>query len=184
MKKAFLGFILGAIVAGGIALFSAAQITATNHVSFCASCHEMKVFHETWKVAAHGPDKHRGAVRARCVDCHLPHEGLIKYLITKGMAGMSDFYAHMTGKMATYQEWLEALKDPERKVKVYESGCRECHKELIGNGVPLKAILAHRAYLLRETDKTCISCHSTVGHGNIRAVLAQKIKQNKQGGEL
>ncbi|BAT72015.1 trimethylamine-N-oxide reductase (cytochrome c) 2, cytochrome c-type subunit TorY [Thermosulfidibacter takaii ABI70S6] len=181
MKKTFVGFVVGFILAGIVALVSASKIIETNRVSFCASCHEMKVFHETWANAAHGLN-HRGVIRAKCSDCHLPHEGLLKYLVTKTKAGLSDYYAHMTNKKASLKEWLEELKNVKRPRVAYESGCRECHKELIGNGIPIKAILAHRAYLLKETDRTCVSCHNMVGHGDIVAVIKDKIKQ--EGGEL
>lgn len=97
MKKTFVGFVVGFILAGIVALVSASKIIETNRVSFCASCHEMKVFHETWANAAHGLN-HRGVIRAKCSDCHLPHEGLLKYLVTKTKAGLSDYYAHMTNK--------------------------------------------------------------------------------------
>ncbi len=180
MGRIITGFVLGAIITAVAAFISASQIIRTNHVSFCKSCHEMRFFHNTWVTGPHGTHN-RGTIRAKCTDCHLPHEGLMKYLITKAKAGMSDFYAHMTKKKASLKEWIAELENTKRPRKVYESGCRECHKELIGSGVPLKAILAHRAYLLRETDKTCVSCHKTAGHGDLIAQLKEKIKQ---GGEL
>jgi len=174
LGKVILGFIIGFIIAGFVALITAAQIVSSNKVSFCASCHEMKVFHETWTKAAHGTI-HRGTIRAKCADCHLPHEGFMKYLFAKISYGMSDYYAHITGKKASIDQWIEELEKRKSKVShAYESGCKECHKELIGNGIPIKAITAHKAYLIGETDKTCVSCHSNVGHGDVLAALLEK----------
>lgn len=175
--KLFFSFLIGFVLAILIALFSAAQIENTNKVSFCASCHEMKIFKETWAKSAHGTI-HKGAIRAKCVDCHLPHEGLVKYLITKAAYGMNDYYAHVTGKKATIKHWIEHWKKKKPYVhKAYESGCKVCHKELIGNGIPIKAIIAHKAYLIGETKKTCVSCHYMVGHGDLLATLMQKNKK-------
>lgn len=174
MKKTLLTFVVGFVVAVFFMLFSTAQIVSTNKVSFCASCHEMKVFHETWKMAAHGTI-HKGAARAKCVDCHLPHGGFMKYVITKIAYGINDYFAHITGKKATVQHWIAHWQRKKPYVhKAYESGCKSCHKQIIGNGVPLKAITAHKAYLIGETEKTCISCHHMVGHGDVLAVLLEK----------
>ncbi len=177
MGKALIGFVVGALLCGIVALVSFAKVEETSEVKFCASCHEMQVFYDTWKTSAHGIS-HRGVIRARCVDCHLPHGNFVDYLITKAVAGMSDYYAHMTGKKAKLSSWLEELesrRNVEKPAFVYESGCRKCHKELVGNGIPLKAFLAHRSYLLGETDKTCVSCHRNVGHGDVIAYLRAKV---------
>ncbi len=177
MKRLVLGFVVGFLIALCIALFSAAQIMESNQVHFCASCHEMKVFYETWQKAPHGTI-HRGTIRARCVDCHLPHEGFMKYLIAKILYGANDYYVHMTGKKASIEHWLKHWEHKKPYVhKAYESGCKSCHKELIGNGIPLKAITAHKAYLIGETKKTCVSCHHMVGHGDVLTVLREKAKQ-------
>ncbi len=174
MGRVILGFIIGFIIAGFIALVTAAQIVRSNKVSFCASCHEMKVFHETWTKAAHGTI-HRGAVRAKCADCHLPHEGFLKYLFAKISYGINDYYAHITGKKDSIEHWIEHWEKKKPYVhEAYESGCRECHKKLIGNGIPIKAITAHKAYLIGETDKTCVSCHYMVGHGDVLTALLEK----------
>ncbi len=181
MKKAILGFIVGVFVAAIVGLISASQLIHSNKVSFCASCHEMKVFYQTWVKAAHGLN-HRGVVRAKCSDCHLPHEGIIKYLAAKIFYGVNDMYVHLTGAKASAEHWVEHWKHKKPYVhKAYESGCKECHKELIGNGIPIKAITAHKAYLIGETKKTCVSCHHTVGHGDVLAALLEEAKKDKGG---
>ncbi len=174
LGKVIVSFLVGFIIAGFVALITAGQIVSSNKVSFCASCHEMKVFHETWTKAAHGLI-HKGAMRAKCTDCHLPHEGFLKYLFAKIAYGINDYYVHITGKKASIDHWIEHWEKKKPYVhQAYESGCKECHKEIIGNGIPIKAITAHKAYLIGETDKTCVSCHYMVGHGDVLTALLEK----------
>lgn len=169
-----LGVVVGGIVVFLFSLVTASQFRRTGKIAFCNSCHEMGIFYGTWKEGPHGL-VHLGAVRAKCVDCHLPHDGTIRYMGAKVYYGVNDYIAHISGKKATKKHWLEHWERKKPYVhQAYESSCRGCHKEIIGNGVPIKAILAHKAYLNGETHKNCISCHHMVGHGDVLAVLQEK----------
>jgi cytochrome c nitrite reductase small subunit len=160
-----LGLCIGLCLAVILALVAAAKIHSSNQIEFCTSCHEMKTFYQTWRTAAHG-QANKGAVKARCVDCHLPEDGLLTYLGTKAKAGAKDYLAHVSAKKV---DWV--AKRNERETYTYETGCKKCHKQLVAPGIPIKAFLAHRAYELGETDKTCISCHHNVGHGDLLLAL-------------
>ncbi|NDY43581.1 hypothetical protein G3N55_12125, partial [Dissulfurirhabdus thermomarina] len=159
---------VGFVAAAAAGLLTASQVRSTSSVEFCASCHEMTLFRRTWETGPHGTAR-MGAIKARCVDCHLPHEGVVGYLAVKTRAGIHDVLAHLTGKKT---DWLSKWKNRGPHVHgAYESGCRHCHKDLVVPGIPIKAFSAHRAYRLGETTLHCLDCHQKAGHGDIAAVL-------------
>ena len=82
--------IIGALVAFVLAIFSVSMVLVTNKPKFCASCHEMQPFVDTWNRGIHGMAD-RGIMKAKCVDCHLPHDSLPRYLIAKVAYGLNDF---------------------------------------------------------------------------------------------
>src|ERR1041384_397235 len=79
LRRPSTAFSFGVLVLGGFVagiIFWGAFNTAlefTNTESFCVSCHEMRenVFEEL-KTTIHY--NNRSGVRARCPDCHVPHE--------------------------------------------------------------------------------------------------------------
>ena len=168
------GAIIGGVVMGIVALFSAHMVEETSDAEFCGACHEMDVFCETWEEGMHGTAE-KGIVVAKCTDCHLPHEGIVKYLVIKGKTGAHDVIAHLQKKET---DWLENREHREKYT--YESGCRKCHVELEAPGISLKGFKAHRAYDLGETKETCISCHTDVGHKNLEERLLEMEKKDKQ----
>jgi len=174
-----LGIILGIVVTVILSLGTASQVVSTGKAEFCRTCHEMKVFYETWRQGVHGPSP-KGAVKAQCVDCHLPHDSLFSYLISKVRSGVNDYVAHFRGK-GTPEHWLEHWKHRlPYQHQAYESGCRECHHSLLAPGIPLKAFLAHRAYEQGLTRENCISCHQMVGHGDVLTAMRAEVRQQLQ----
>ncbi len=175
-KKLILSFFVGVVVMAFLSLLIGAQVEATSEVKFCKSCHEMGPFYETWQVGIHGTSD-KGIIKARCVDCHLPHKSYIGYLVAKVKFGINDFWAHYFKETETLpQTWISEWEGTKPKAhKGYESGCKKCHKNLVAPGIPLKAFTAHRAYELGETDKTCISCHHMVGHGDLLSFMREKV---------
>ena len=91
------------------------------------------------------------------------------YFWAKGTSGTKDIYYHLLGHEP---DWVANLERHE--AYTYESGCRQCHVELVAPGVPLKAITAHRDYEVGQTTETCIGCHAETGHGDLRAVLEKR----------
>ncbi len=170
-----IGFILGFFIAIILSLVTASKVKSTGAVKFCASCHEMNLFHDTWAESSHGVNQ-KGVIKAKCADCHLPHDGIVDYLITKSKAGIHDYLAHLKGKKT---DWISKWKNRGPHAHgAYESGCRKCHKELVAPGIPIKAFTAHRAYELGESKLHCIDCHQMAGHGDL--VLAMKQVQKEQ----
>jgi len=169
-------FVLGGIAATALSLVAAVLVEHTGDDAFCGKCHEMDVYCETWKTSTHGT-AHKGIEVAKCVDCHLPHTGPVRYLFAKAKTGMHDTVAHLRG---IKPGGIESLED--REEYTFESGCLQCHKELVAPGISLKAFTAHRDYLTGETTKTCISCHTDVGHGDLKSVLMEQEAHLEQSG--
>ncbi len=162
------GLIVGIIFATVFIIFQIGIVEHTSSVEFCASCHSMQQFHDAWINGKHGTGK-KGIIVAKCADCHLPHDNMVHYLWVKGISGTKDTVATIFG----YQpDWIKNLE--KREEFTYESGCRKCHVNLVAPGIPLKAFKAHRQYELGETQKTCISCHQDVGHGDLKSILSDK----------
>ena len=162
------GLIVGIIFATVFIIFQIGIVEHTSSVEFCASCHSMQQFHDAWINGKHGTGK-KGIIVAKCADCHLPHDNMAHYLWVKGISGTKDTVATIFG----YQpDWIKNLE--KREEFTYESGCRKCHVNLVAPGIPLKAFKAHRQYELGETQKTCISCHQDVGHGDLKSILSDK----------
>ena len=109
----------------------------------CANCHIMNDEYASWQK---GP--HHGA--ARCVDCHLPHEGLSK-LIAKGENG----YHHSKG--FTLQDFHEPILIKSKNSGILQENCLRCHGEFV-----------HEIVAGSTTDRDavrCVHCHRGVGHG-------------------
>ncbi len=151
--------ILIVIGISSLVFYSAVEYTSTPE--YCASCHEMQPFYDSWSETSHGM-KDKGVVKAVCVDCHLPHTGTLAYMLAKGKSGANDTWAHITGRKT---DWIANLEDSEEYT--YHTGCRKCHVELVAQGIPLKAYRAHNQYKLGETSMTCVTCHDEAGHGDV-----------------
>lgn len=148
-------------------------VEETGSPEYCISCHEMQFFYDTWNMASHGAS-YDGTRKAGCVDCHLPHEGTGKYIVAKTIFGINDVWAHFTKKDI---DWL-ALRD-KRIGHVFDSGCKQCHIELVAPGIPIKAIMAHRDYNVGQTEKRCVDCHQVVGHGDLTWELMEEQKKSE-----
>lgn len=162
-------FLLGGVLGGGLcvvgALFAAQMVEWTGDAAFCGRCHEMKIFVDTWEEGHHGT-AHEGIEVATCADCHLPHTNVVHYLAVKGYTGNKDILFHVLGKFPNWEKNLER-----REAYTYESACRKCHVKLEAPGISLKGFQAHRDYLNGATEKSCISCHSDGGHGDLLDAL-------------
>ena len=81
----------------------------------CANCHIMQPQYDSWQKASH-----HGV--ARCVDCHLPHG-----LIPKYMAKASNGYHHSKG--FTFQDFHEPIRIKGANSEILQENCLHCHGE-------------------------------------------------------
>jgi cytochrome c nitrite reductase small subunit len=112
----------------------------------CANCHIMWPEYGSWQKASH----HTVAV---CVDCHLPHELVPKYL-----AKADDGIRHSYG--FTFQNFHEPIRIKSLGSRILQTNCMTCHEGMVHNLV---------AGATTDNDAvTCVHCHSDVGHGPMK----------------
>lgn len=112
----------------------------------CVNCHIMQSEYDAWQHASH----HTSAV---CIDCHLPHELIPKYL-----AKAENGWRH--GKLFTTGGFVEPIAVKAAGRRILEGNCIRCHEELAAE------IQTHgSAANGLEPNVPCIHCHADVGHG-------------------
>jgi cytochrome c nitrite reductase small subunit len=109
----------------------------------CRNCHIMRPQYDSWQRSSHH-------AAATCVDCHLPHDFIGKYL-----AKSENGYHHSMG--FTLQNFHEPIMIKKRNNEILQRNCVACHKDMIHD-------LVHGNF--RESGPVnCVQCHRTVGHG-------------------
>ena len=106
----------------------------------CVNCHIMRPQFDSWQKSSH-----KGV--ATCVDCHLPHTFVAKYV-----AKVEHGWNHSKG--FTLQNFPEPIQITQGTEDALLGNCVRCHGSLVGP---------------RPTDfeglPHCGQCHSDVGHG-------------------
>ena len=109
----------------------------------CANCHVMWPQYDSWQKASHH-------TVAKCVDCHLPHDTVSKY-IAKADNGFWHSYGF------TFQNFHEPIQIKPRNSHILQENCLACHQDMVHNLV---------AGATTDDDAvTCVHCHRDVGHG-------------------
>lgn len=109
----------------------------------CMNCHIMRPQFDSWQKASHH-------IAASCVDCHLPH-GFIEKYIAKAENG----YRH--SKAFTLQNFHEPIMINFKNSQILQDNCIQCHTAMVSG------IVNDQHYSNEEIQ--CVHCHSTVGHG-------------------
>jgi cytochrome c nitrite reductase small subunit len=111
--------------------------------SACMNCHIMRPQYASWQNSSH----HGVAV---CIDCHLPHAFVPKYL-----AKAENGYRH--SKEFTAQTFPEPIMVRARGGEILQGNCVHCHESLEHD----IAAARHGA----NDELRCVHCHVSVGHG-------------------
>jgi cytochrome c nitrite reductase small subunit len=139
--------LVAAGTAGGIGLFTFEYAEGLSYFSTdpaaCANCHIMQPQYDSWQMASHH-------TVATCVDCHLPHDFVGKYI-----AKAENGYHHSVG--FTLQNFQEPIRIKSRNRRLLHDNCLSCHEDLVHELVPGEPGDAN--FL------ECVHCHSDVGHG-------------------
>lgn len=109
----------------------------------CVNCHIMRPQYDAWQKASH----HTVAV---CIDCHLPHEFIPKYL-----AKAENGYRH--SQRFTTGDFVEPIRVQRRGLEILEENCHRCHGGLV-------AEISHPE-MPEGRQLSCLHCHFSVGHG-------------------
>jgi len=114
----------------------------------CANCHVMLSAYNTWSLSSHREN-------ANCVDCHIPHENIVRKYAAKAADGGRHAAIFTTG---TYPEVIRATDSARSTV---QQNCVRCHEPML---LPNPM---HNADLVSEAapDRTCWECHRNVPHG-------------------
>ena len=164
-----LGFLtVGGFVAG--VLFWGAFNTAlelTNTEPFCIGCHEMRdnVYVELQSTIHF---TNRSGVRAKCPDCHVPHEWTNK--IARKMQASKEVWGKIFGTIDTREKFvdhrLELAQHEWARMKANDSlECRNCHGAdfMDFTRQSPRAAFMHGRYLV-PGERTCIDCHRGIAH--------------------
>lgn len=171
MKKIILIVLISGFLGFLLVLPVNYALDKTSDSDFCVSCHEMTPMVLAYKSDVHGGNNAKG-VKARCVDCHIPHDNLAKYVLTKAKNGIVEGYIHFT-KNVDEINWHEKRKN--RGNFVYDNGCMSCHSKILNNTLSsFKAQQMHEHYVkLKDTKEAlaCANCHIEVGHNELNNIL-------------
>lgn len=116
-----------------------------NDPTTCNNCHVMDAVYEGWYHASHQS-------WATCIDCHTPHNVVLKYLY-KGKSGMNHVSMFTLGYIP---EPLRAAEDTQR---IVQANCVRCHAETVSE-------VADGVMDPESTgDRYCYECHRDVAHG-------------------
>jgi cytochrome c nitrite reductase small subunit len=134
-------------VLGGLGTFTFLYAHGFSYLSAdpaaCRNCHIMQEQYDSWRKASHH-------AAATCVECHLPHGFLGKWL-----AKVSNGWHH--SKAFTLQNFHEPIQITPGNSEILQANCVRCHGEMV------EAVLS---FGRTEPDKTlCVHCHDNVGHG-------------------
>jgi cytochrome c-type protein NapC len=139
----------------------------TNTERFCIGCHEMRnnVYAEL-QGTIHFTN--RSGVRAKCSDCHVPHDWTDK--MGRKMQASKEVWGKIFGTIDTPEKFadmrLQLAQNEWKRMKANDSlECRNCHEfeYMDFTRQSKRAADAHATYLANG-EKTCIDCHKGIAH--------------------
>jgi cytochrome c nitrite reductase small subunit len=109
----------------------------------CVNCHIMRPQFDSWQKGSHHS-------AAKCVDCHLPHDFIGKYL-----AKSNNGYHHSKG--FTLQDFHEPVMIKPGNSRILQDNCLRCHEGMVHD------LVAGATTDLQSVE--CVHCHRSAGHG-------------------
>ena len=173
VRRPSVHYSLGFLVVGGFVagiVFWGAFNTAlelTNTETFCTSCHEMRdnVFVDLKRTIHY---TNRSGVRAKCPDCHVPHDWTDK--IARKMQASKEVWGKIFGTISTREKFVDARLELAQhewaRMKANDSlECRNCHGAdyMDFTRQSPRAAFMHGTYLV-PGERTCIDCHKGIAH--------------------
>ncbi len=135
--------LVGVLIGLGAFTFTYAEGASylSNNPEACANCHIMWDQYDSWTASSHSHV-------ARCVDCHLPHPTVPKW-ISKAENG----WFHSVG--FTLQNYPEPIRIKPRNLRIVQENCVACHTGMVHEMLP---------ETVEGESVSCIHCHRDVGH--------------------
>ncbi len=164
-----LGFVVISAFVAGILFWGGfnTAMEATNTEKFCTGCHEMRdnVYPELQRTIHF---TNRSGVRAKCSDCHVPHEWTSK--MARKMQASKEVWGKIFGTIDTREKFeahrLQLANNEWTRLKANNSlECRNCHQfeSMDFTRQSKRAADAHSTQLA-DGKKTCIDCHKGIAH--------------------
>ncbi len=157
------GFVMGVVFWGA---FNTA-LEFTNTETFCTGCHEMRHnVYEELQSTIHFSN--RSGVRAKCSDCHVPHNWTDK--MARKMQASKEVWGKIFGTINTREKFLAKRRElAERewtRLKANDSlECRNCHDfEYMDFTWQSTRASDQHSTALASGEKTCIDCHKGIAH--------------------
>lgn len=146
-KAIILAVLLGILIGTGAFTFKYAEGFSyfSADPKACVNCHIMTPQYDSWQKSSHH-------AAANCVDCHLPHGFIGKYI-----AKAENGYHH--SKAFTLQNFHEPIMIKEKNHRILQHNCVECHKDMVHD--------MFRGDMGNPDAVSCIHCHAAVGHGEL-----------------
>ncbi|MBP6132187.1 pentaheme c-type cytochrome TorC [Thauera sp.] len=156
------GFIAGVLAWQG---FNTAM-EATNKEEFCLSCHTMhdNLLPELQKTVHWN---NRSGVRARCPDCHVPHDFTDK--VARKMQASREVLGQLLGTIDTREKFKEhrivlAQREWKRFAANGSKECRACHDYKDMNFDKMRPASQVAMRKAAERNQSCVDCHKGVAH--------------------
>ena len=146
-KAIILAVLLGALA--GVGVFTLYYAEGLSYLSSdpktCVNCHIMTPQYDSWQKSSHHAN-------ATCVDCHLPHDFIGKYV-----AKAENGWHH--SKAFTMQNFHEPIMIKGKNNRILQQNCVACHEDMV-----------HEMFKRDVTDVdaiSCVHCHASAGHGDL-----------------
>jgi cytochrome c nitrite reductase small subunit len=146
-RAIILACLMGLLIGAGAFTFKYAEGFSyfSTDPKACMNCHIMTPQFDSWQKSSHHTS-------ANCVDCHLPHTFVAKYI-----AKAENGYHH--SKAFTTQNFHEPIMIKEKNSRILQHNCVECHQDMV-HGL-------FREDITNPDAVSCIHCHASVGHGGL-----------------
>ncbi|VGO23076.1 Cytochrome c-type protein NrfH [Pontiella sulfatireligans] len=161
-KLIALAVLLGILVGTGAFTFRYAEGLSyfSTDPKACANCHIMTPQYDSWQKSSHH-------TVAGCVDCHLPHTFIAKYI-----AKAENGYHHSKG--FTLQDFHEPIMIKGKNQKILQHNCVSCHEDMV-HGL-------FRGDITNPDAVSCVHCHASVGHGALPTSIGGADRgENREG---
>lgn len=170
-----LGVLLVAGGLGGVIFWGGLHtaIEATNSLTFCISCHEMRdTVYPEYQETVHYSNP--SGVRAICTDCHVPREW--GPMMARKVRATFELYYHLVGTIETVEDFeARRLHLAERVWASMEATdsreCRNCHRYEAMDFEQQARRATRRHPEAIEEGETCIECHRGIAHRLPRELL-------------
>jgi cytochrome c nitrite reductase small subunit len=142
----FIAVLIGAVLGVGLFTFSYGEGLSyfSTDPRACVNCHIMRDEYDSWQKSGH-----HGS--AKCIECHLPHEFVGKYL-----AKADEGWRH--SKAFTLQDFHEPIQITPHDADIVQANCIRCHSDFVHE-------LVSGARSPTRDSVQCAHCHRDVGHG-------------------